>query len=90
MSEHTKTPWEVLGVVDMFISTEDGAIIADVSGSVTSHEEDRANAKHICHCVNHHDNLVEALEKIANEPLGLVSDKEIAKQALAEAKENEK
>lgn len=41
----------------------------------------------IVHCVNTHDKLVAALEKISNEPLGLVADKETAKQALAEAKE---
>lgn len=60
---HTPTPWkyeheELLGANDFVIAVFDERECF----------EDRINARHIVHCVNMHDELVEALRYIASYP----------------------
>ncbi|HXP63987.1 MAG TPA: hypothetical protein VN815_00815 [Steroidobacteraceae bacterium] len=57
MSEHTPTPWFVMG---NSIQTKGGNYIADLSSPRGSQERD-ANAAFIVKAVNNHDALVEAL-----------------------------
>lgn len=60
MSKHTPTPWHVRAIMESRdIVSETGVLIAEVSNEENGRE---ANARHIVHCVNSHDDLVEALK----------------------------
>lgn len=74
MAEHTPTPW-AMSDADMFgdynIQSADGVrtgenmlAIAAVVSNLRPANEVHANARHIVHCVNVHDDLVKALEAI--------------------------
>lgn len=90
MTEHTKTPWQVYDE-----DCEDGAVIIhspsqEVNIAVMSREpemrsEITANAAHIVKCVNLHDELVEALEVVAQE-LDRWAREEYAAKILAKVK----
>lgn len=59
MSEHTKTPWHAMEPYE--VHGPDG-FIADCFADHRKANEEWANARHIVHCVNTHDPLVEVLE----------------------------
>lgn len=69
MNKHTPTPWAVNPIkaqVDAF--DHDGPLpVCQMLWPTTlrSEQEALANAARIVHCVNHHDELVAALEQIA-------------------------
>ena len=86
-TKHTPTPWHLSP--DKIDDTE--CIVKATTQAVcnTLHGNDEANAAFICLSCNLHDELVKALKQIADEPLGLVRDKEIARAALAMAEKGE-
>jgi hypothetical protein len=67
---HAPTPWYAYDLCNddenMGIWGADGALLAFTmrggADGPMSQEQELANAFHICHCVNLHDELVEALE----------------------------
>ena len=75
MVKHTPAPWYAIETTDWeekfvsigICSRNDASYDFCETGlglDVDTDEEIRANAEHIVHCVNIHDELVEALEKI--------------------------
>lgn len=82
---HTPTPWQhrtAIGIVD-----GDNELIADTYKSPYALDAIIANAAHIVHCVNVHDQLVAAL-RLVDEKLGHKFNSElsdIVDEALAAA-----
>ena len=73
--EHTPTPWEVIETFDYdFQIYPKGNVEAGHNQiaviPATGDGDDKANANHIVHCVNLHDELVAALKKIAKDRNG--------------------
>ena len=60
MSKHTETPWKVAD--NCYIESEKGLDIAETL-IVDNPGEGEANAEHIVHCVNCHDDLVRVLRE---------------------------
>jgi len=88
--KHTPTPWQRGNNLfpDRIFDLKEREI-AYCGGQNTS---GTANAKHIVHCVNMHDELVEALDDMIKylDNNGKESDvSELARQALSKAKEKE-
>ena len=86
--EHTPTPWKVgaSSKVKIFRS-DDLTMVCECDHSQITFEESESNADHIVRCVNSHDALVAALDKISNsrkaEAYELIA---IADKALKQAK----
>lgn len=98
---HTKTPWRVGDynhVLGADAKHEDDVIAVQGFAMPTGapYPVAAANTAHIVHCVNVHEALVEALKAVANitnAPVGkiaakMVKARNVAKEALALAKEN--
>jgi hypothetical protein len=93
-SKHTSTPWELSGT-DIRCSSGGIANVHDPEDPLHRTKTNIANAQHIVKCVNLHDELVEALERITSikrydanytwqDTAGAI---EIAEKALSKAKE---
>jgi hypothetical protein len=92
-AQHTPTPWDIVQFDD-----EDKPIIIGPNGDeriavMQGNEPSEANAQHIVHCVNLHDELVQALEtglEFWNDEDGdnLSEWREQAKQVLAKTKKD--
>lgn len=101
MSEHTKTPWKVdkwLGSksyqwVIAYDAGDKGRGIS-IAETVGGTGKEKANAKHIVHCVNNNERLVEALRELLDkyedvdlsepEPKELTTAVRVARTLLAE------
>lgn len=88
--KHTPTPWAQHDIYPWEIWHGADYHIADVHGR---EEIRKANADHIVHCVNLHDELIEALEKLARlengDSYGNSIGNRIAQEVLAKAKGGE-
>lgn len=93
MNEHTKTPWSVDKRAKTLVNGATGHSVATTGGySNNTMDPDKlhgmleANARHIVHCVNNHERLVEALRECVSNPYS-VSRK--ARAVLAELQANQ-
>lgn len=75
MSEHTETPWEVSQATwdgkhinGTWGGSKNGASVFVARSGATIGKDDsvaEANARHIVHCVNNHERLIEALREFS-------------------------
>ena len=94
MTKHTPIPWRVadksLGLMGILRVQNKDVDICNVFNDKSVNSE--ANAKHIVKCVNMHDELVEALDKMINHT-GIETEKQYlkwhikAEEVLEKAKE---
>lgn len=71
MSEHTKTPWLIVpGKAFIYALDENGVnrFQASIDGAHCPESELVANARHIVHCVNNHERLVEMVGALLANP----------------------
>lgn len=71
MSEHTETPWVArgseIGVIDQSDTQSYGMmLVIAFMDEFDFRDQWKANARHIVHCVNNHERLVEALRNLVD------------------------
>lgn len=90
--KHTDTPWQLFDSSSVIAVDQHRAIAICSNVGGIDDQQSKANAAHIVRCVNSHDELVKALELIANQsrdgdiPQQVVRMQRIARAALAKAR----